>query len=80
MASDEGSDAGRWVVAPDEARIDIAIGRDTKLAPEVRQALENLARAIEQRSEVEGYFFCGKVEIDECQVNIMCSSVWEHPS
>ena len=34
------SEEQQWVVAPDEARIEIAIGREAKLSPEVQQALE----------------------------------------
>jgi hypothetical protein len=69
------ADEGRWVVAPDEARIEIAVGPEAKLTPELAEALENLARAVEQQQEVQGYTVCDKVHIGECRMLLICSSV-----
>jgi hypothetical protein len=69
------ADEGQWVVAPDEARIEIAVGPDATLTPELRQALEDLARAVEQRREVQGYVQCAKVKIESCIVLIDCQVV-----
>lgn len=73
MAPDE----DRWVVAPGEARINISIGREAKLAPEVREALDRLARVLEDQAEVQGYreMVCGVVKISSCAVDIQCSAV-----
>lgn len=51
MASNE----QRWVVQPDEVRIEIAIGREAKLLPEVKDALDRLAHVLEQQREVQGH-------------------------
>ena len=75
MASDEGG----WVVAPGEARIEIAVGPEAQLSPELRQALDDLARAVEQHQEVQGYYQCAKVKISACAVLIDCSSVTGEP-
>jgi hypothetical protein len=71
------ADEGQWVVAPSEARIDIRIGREAQLAPEVREALERLAQVLEQQAEVQGYrqIACGVVKIADCAVDIQCSQV-----
>jgi hypothetical protein len=50
MASDE----RRWVVQPDEVRIEIAIGSAVKVSPELREALDRLAQTLEQ-PEVQGH-------------------------
>lgn len=52
------SDESPWVVAPDEARIDITIGKDATLSPAVRDALNRLVQVIEQEDEVAGYMSC----------------------
>lgn len=72
MASDEQG----WVVAPDEARIDIAIGRDAKLSPELREALDRVARAMEQQQDVQGYMNCPQVTYEEsCASYVTCRGV-----
>lgn len=69
------SDEQQWVVQPDEARIEIAVGRDVKISPEVQEALDALMRVLEDRKEVEGYFSCDKVFIRECRQYILCGGV-----
>jgi hypothetical protein len=71
MASDE----ERWVVAPDEARIEIAVGHEAKLSPGVQEALDNLMRVLESQQDVEGYFSCEKVFIRECRQYMLCGGV-----
>lgn len=78
MASDDRD----WVVAPDEARIDIAIGPGAKVSPEVRAALERLAEAMGTGDDVQGYalcsnkMICGNVQVTSCAFNISCSMVY----
>lgn len=69
------SDESEWVVAPDEARIEIAIGTEAKISPEVRQALDQLAQTLEGRDEVQGYFFCKDVTVGTCLTFISCRGV-----
>ena len=71
MASDE----QRWVVKPDDARIEIAIGRDAKLSPEVTAALDNLMRVLEANQDVQGYLNCQEVEMGECRSYFSCAGV-----
>ena len=71
MASDE----QRWVVKPDEARIDIAIGREAKLSPEVREALDNLLRVLEAEQDVQGYADCPAVAAGDCSGVYSCKGV-----
>ena len=85
------SDERDWVVAPDEARIDIAIGKEAKVSPEVRAALEQLAEAMGAGDDVQGYAFtvtfgkptihtgggmnCPSVQVSDCAVNIRCTGI-----
>lgn len=71
MAEHEGS----WVVAPDEARIEIAVGTEATLTPALTEALENLARAVEGQQEVQGYYQCQTVHVGTCRMLLICSSV-----
>jgi hypothetical protein len=72
MAGDE----QEWVVKPDEARIDIAIGREAKLSPELREALDRIARVLEQQQDVQGYMNCPKVTYEEnCAAYVTCRGV-----
>lgn len=86
MASDERD----WVVAPDEARIDIAIGKEATISPEVRAALEQLAEALGASDDVQGYadviikfgtpirvggMNCPSVQVSDCAVNIRCTGI-----
>ena len=71
MASDE----QRWVVKPGEARIDIAVGPEAKLSPEVTEALHNLLRALEAQQDVQGYISCPAVAIGECDAVFSCKGV-----
>ena len=71
MASDE----QRWVVKPDEARIDIAIGREATLSPEVAEALDALMQALEANQDVQGYLNCQEVEMGECRSYFSCAGV-----
>lgn len=71
MASDEQG----WVVKPDEARIDIAIGREAKLSPEITEALDSLVRALEANQDVQGYLNCQEVEMGECRSYFSCAGV-----
>ena len=71
MASDE----QRWVVKPDEARIDIAVGPEAKLSPEVTEALQNLLRTLEAQQDVQGYLSCPDVAIGSCDAVFSCKGV-----
>lgn len=76
MASDERD----WVVAPDEARIDIAIGPEAKLTPEVRESLEALMQALAQEDEVGGYLLGGTLSatcttVADCHMVTLCAFV-----
>jgi hypothetical protein len=74
MAADE----QQWVVAPDEARIEIAVGPEAKLSPELREALDNLARTLEKEQEVQGYLLghCDEVSItQDCRYYMSCKGV-----
>lgn len=65
-----------WVVAPDEARFEIAVGKDAKLSPEIQQALDQLAKALESEQEVEGYASCLDVQITKnCWYYMSCHQV-----
>lgn len=72
-----------WLVAPDEARISIAIGPEAKVSPEVMTALRGLLEAIEAGGEVEGYSWpgcmtkivCTVVTTTLCEVKMECSQV-----
>lgn len=75
------SDERQWMVAPDETRIEIAIGPEARVSPEVRAALEQLINAIAQQDDVQGYAMCTTriecqtVKTTLCAVNMICSSV-----
>ena len=71
MASDE----QRWVVKPDDARIEIAVGRDAKLSPEVTAALRDLLQALEAQQDVQGYMSCQAVTIENCDAVFSCKGV-----
>ena len=51
--SDQSDDSG-WVVEPG-VEIQIAVGPDAELTPEIREALDGLVRALETEPEVEGF-------------------------
>jgi hypothetical protein len=51
----ESSDESSWVVAPPGLEIQIAVGPDAHLTPEIRGALDGLLRALENDTEVEGF-------------------------
>jgi hypothetical protein len=66
----------RWVVAPNDARIEIAVGPEAPLSPELREALERLARAVEEHDDVQGYMYCEQVKITQgCVTYIYCQVV-----
>jgi hypothetical protein len=70
------ADEQKWVVAPNDARIEIAVGKDANISPDVKAALENLARALEEQQEVQGYSTCQKVEISQdCAWYMSCRGV-----
>ena len=69
------SEEQQWVVAPDEARIEIAFGREAKLSSEVQQALDRLIAAVERQQEVQGYFHCPDVQVMECKAYVQCVGV-----
>jgi hypothetical protein len=69
------SDDQQWIVKPDEARIDIAVGPDAQLSPELRAALDQLAQALETQQDVQGYIHCEKVSFDECKWYMTCTGV-----
>jgi hypothetical protein len=70
------ADQQKWVVKPDDARIEIAVGKDAKLSPEVSAALENLAHALEEEQEVQGYSHCDDVTISQdCRWYMSCRGV-----
>lgn len=69
------SDEQQWIVAPDEARIRIAIGREAKLSPELREALQNLIGVLEKREDVQGYMICNEVKIESCANFMECKGV-----
>ena len=75
------SDERQWMVAPDEARIEIAIGPEARVSPEVRAALEQLMNAMAQQDDVQGYAMCTTriechgVKTNLCAVNMVCSNV-----
>jgi hypothetical protein len=48
MASEE----HKWVVQPDSARIDLAVSHEVKAAAQLSDALDPLARALEQSEGV----------------------------
>lgn len=80
MASDEQD----WVIAPDEARYDIAIGENADVSPEVMQALQQLADTLGGvERDVEGYalgtmcsiqVYCGRVS--PCEAVLKCTNVF----
>lgn len=83
-----GSGEQDWVVAPDEARINIEIGEKADVSPEVMQALQNLAQALQnQSSDVEGYasfcplnmYNCTNVSVKPCAIKIYCGTVTKQP-
>lgn len=72
------SNEPQWVVAPDEARIEIAVGKDAKISPALREALNQLAQALESASEVQGYAStnCPHVTIvPDCDFLMICRGV-----
>lgn len=70
------TDESQWVVAPDERRIEVAIGKEAKLSPDLRAALDQLARALEADNEVSGYINCQKVSFDpNCDFYMVCKGV-----
>jgi hypothetical protein len=69
------SDEQRWVVAPDEARIEVAVGPEATVSPELRDALDNLARVLEQQQEVQGYMKCDSVSWEPCAWLFTCGKV-----
>jgi hypothetical protein len=72
------SEEQQWVVAPHEARIEIAIGQEAKLSPELREALERLAAVVEQQQEVQGYGVCEEISVHVCEILVHCSGVsWD---
>lgn len=60
-----------WVVAPDEARYDIAIGDSADVSPEVMQALQQLADTLGGvERDVEGY-----ASGTMCSIQVWCQRV-----
>lgn len=47
------SDESGWVVEPAGVEIHVAVGPEAELTPEVRQALDQLVRALEAENDVE---------------------------
>jgi hypothetical protein len=70
------SDERKWVVEPEDARIEVAIGEQAQLSPELREALEHLAQIIERGQEVEGYFQCNEVHFGPCYSYFSCKGVY----
>jgi hypothetical protein len=68
-------DESSWIVKPHDARIEIAIGPEAKLTPEVRGALDTLLRVLEAHEEVRGYFNCADVAGPDCDSYFHCSGV-----
>lgn len=70
-----------WLVEPRSARINIEIGSDAKLSPELRDALQNLAQALGAEDEVQGFVMksgqwtCSEVHMSDCAILVSCSSV-----
>jgi hypothetical protein len=64
-------------VRPDQVDIYIAIGRDATVSPGVRQALDQLAQALEQSegSPISPELICQTVVIGQCKVFMSCSGV-----
>lgn len=70
------ADKQKWVVAPDDARIEIAIGKNARVSPEVKDALDKLAQALEAEQEVQGYSKCDDVSISQdCNWYMSCRGV-----
>ena len=70
------ADKQKWVVEPNEAHIEIAVGKDAIISPELSAALENLARALEEEQEVQGYSSCQEVTISQdCRYYMSCKGV-----
>jgi len=66
--------------APNEARIAIAIGRNAKLNPELRDSLEQFARSLSQGTDphqrgIHSDLACQRVYIGECAVFVECHTV-----
>lgn len=70
------SDDRQWVVAPDEARIEVAIGEHAQLSPELREALDHLAQLVERGQEVQGYVRCDEVHMGPCYNYYSCKGVY----
>jgi hypothetical protein len=68
-------DEQQWVVKPDEARIEIAVGAEAHVSPDVAEALNRLAEALEGQQEVQGYIHCEKVSWSECKWYMTCTGV-----
>lgn len=59
-------------VRPDQADISVAVGPDANLSPAVRQALEDLAAAVEQSQSrgITPKAFCDKLVAGPCAIYI----------
>jgi hypothetical protein len=67
-----------WVIEPNTARIEISIGNDAAISPDLRAALEQLAQVMAQEDEVSGYMIrvdCHDVTTTMCDINLKCSAV-----
>lgn len=67
-----------WVIEPSTARVEIAIGTEASISPELRSALEQLAQVMAQEDEVSGYAIeikCTDVTTTLCNINVSCARV-----
>ena len=73
------SEERRWVVKPDEVNLNIAVGKDAKISPAIREALEHLANVLGEQDEVSGYMYCPDVSVTDCAYHVRCNGVQDKP-
>jgi len=66
--------------APNEARIAVAIGKNAKLNPELRDALDQFARSLREDADprqrgVHANVLCPRVSIGECMIFLQYEDV-----
>jgi len=79
MAAEPSKDP-RWLLQPPppgQVHLHIAIGEGVELSPEVKQAIEALARALSSEPEVTGHacmIGCGEYSSSPCRQYDICKS------
>lgn len=67
----------RWLVGPGEAHIDIAVGREARLSPELLEALRNVARVLQGEGDQSSLrsMECPQITIENCEILVSCRGI-----